>query len=41
MGPPVANQEAEKLALLYNEYIVYKTNQVKMRFLVHFDFEFK
>jgi len=39
MGPGVST--GTNGALLYNEFIVYKTSQVLMRYLVHFDFNFK
>ena len=40
MGP-VATSERVGLALQYNEYIVYHTDQVRMRYLVRVRFDFK
>jgi len=40
LGPSV-DGNANDLSLLYNEFIVYKTSQVKMRYLIHFDFDFR
>lgn len=34
------SKRTENLALLYNEYIVYKTDQVKLRYLVKVEFEY-
>ena len=40
MGP-VETSERVGLALQYNEYIVYHTDQVRMRYLVRVRFDFK
>jgi len=40
-GKGVPSTEVSKSELLYNEYIVYKSNQVKLRYLVRLKFVFK
>ncbi|XP_015184102.1 PREDICTED: poly [ADP-ribose] polymerase [Polistes dominula] len=40
-GPPVQVKLHKKSALLYNEYIVYDTAQVKARYLVKMNFKYK
>lgn len=40
-GPPVQAKLNKKSALLYNEYIVYDTAQVKARYLVKMNFKYK
>lgn len=39
MGPLIEN-DADGLSLIYNEYIVYDTNQIRERFLVEIDASF-
>jgi hypothetical protein len=31
----------QQTSLLYNEYIVYNTDQIKMKYLLHLDFQYK
>lgn len=39
-GEPKENGKvANKSALIYNEYIVYNTNQVRLRYLVEVEFD--
>ena len=40
MGKPVPSG-VDDTSLLYNEYIVYDTNQILMRYLIQVKFEFK
>lgn len=40
-GPSVPSKLKKKSALLYNEYIVYDTAQVKVRYLVKMNFKYK
>ncbi|XP_073144779.1 poly [ADP-ribose] polymerase 2 isoform X2 [Henckelia pumila] len=40
LGKPKA-QPGSKVSLLYNEYIVYNVEQIKMRYVVHVNFKFR
>ncbi|KAI3634006.1 hypothetical protein MIR68_007610 [Amoeboaphelidium protococcarum] len=40
VGPPVENNELAESELLYNEYIVYKVDQILMRYIVKVKFVF-
>ena len=39
-GPLIANEEAQDSALMYNEFIVYDVNQVRIAYLVEVELEF-
>ena len=39
-GPLIPNAEAADSSLLYNEFIVYDTNQVKVSYMVEVEFQF-
>ncbi|TKR81223.1 hypothetical protein L596_015131 [Steinernema carpocapsae] len=41
LGKPVDMKTVENFSLNYNEFIVYNTNQVRIRYLVEVDFEFE
>lgn len=40
MGHGVASN-AKQASLLYNEYIVYNTDQINMKYLLRVDFQYK
>lgn len=41
IGPMVTQPGADKMALLYNEFIVYKIEQIRMRYLIEMKFNYK
>jgi len=41
LGKPTTTPDSDDSALLYNEYIVYNTDQIRPRYLVQLDFNFK
>lgn len=40
LGEMIPNKEVQQTSLLYNEYIVYKEEQIKIRYLVNVKFNF-
>lgn len=40
IGEMIPNKEVQHTSLLYNEYIVYKEEQIKIRYLVNVKFNF-
>uniref|UniRef100_A0A1I7ZLS7 Poly [ADP-ribose] polymerase n=1 Tax=Steinernema glaseri TaxID=37863 RepID=A0A1I7ZLS7_9BILA len=41
LGKPIEMEGAAKYTLNYNEYIVYNTNQINLKYLVEVDFDFE